>query len=96
MDHPCDGAVLVVDDEPSVRSLLCRALPLEGFRVTAVESGDEAIKAALREEFDVVLCDIGLPGMDGVEVLKALKELRPKIEVIMVTGYATVETAIAR
>ncbi|MBI5882060.1 MAG: response regulator [Elusimicrobia bacterium] len=95
MDHVRGGYVLVIDDEPSVRNLLCRALPLEGFRVAAAGSGEEAVGLALREEFDAAICDIGLPGMDGVEVLKALKDLRPKLEVIMVTGNATVETAIA-
>jgi signal transduction histidine kinase len=95
MEQKTAGTVLVIDDEPAVRSLLCRALPMRGFVVTAVGSGDEAVALVLRGAYDVAICDIGLPGMDGVEALKALKDIRPELEVIMVTGNATMETAIS-
>ncbi|MFA6317737.1 MAG: ATP-binding protein, partial [Elusimicrobiota bacterium] len=95
MEQERPGKVLVIDDEPSMRSVLGRGLPLRGFAVSCVESGEEAVGRVLREEFDVAVCDIGLPGMDGLEVLGALKNIRPDLEVVMVTGNATVETAVA-
>jgi signal transduction histidine kinase len=87
-------AVLVVDDESSIRNLLLRALPLQGYEVAAAESGEAALESARGKSFDLAVCDIQMAGMDGVTTLKALKGLRPQMEVIMSTGHASLESAI--
>lgn len=85
--------MLVVDDEPGIRQLLKQILSDEGFVVTAVASGEEALAAVAREIFDVVLLDVRLPGMDGLEVLRQLKAGGHRLPVIMISGHATVEQA---
>ena len=86
--------VLVVDDEESVVQSIEGVLEDEGFRVAKAKSGEEAIKVFQQEEPDVTLLDIWLPGMDGIEVLKRLKWMAPDCQVIMVSGHATISTAM--
>ena len=86
--------ILVVDDEFVVRDSLKEWLADEGFQVDMAESGAEALEKLAREDFHLMLLDIKMPGMDGVEVLKRSKELRPGLPVVMMTAYATVETAV--
>ena len=86
--------ILVVDDEFVVRDSLKEWLADEGFQVHMAESGTEALETLAREEFHLMLLDIKMPGMGGVEVLKRSKELRPELPVVMMTAYATVETAV--
>ena len=86
--------VLVVDDEPIIRATLAEYLTQEGFQVRAVGSGEEAIDLAARRRFDVILCDVSLPGLDGLEVLARVSSVSPETVVILVTAYATVETAV--
>jgi len=87
--------VLVVDDEKGMRDMLTFNLSQEGYAVDAAENGQMALQAAGDRGYDLVICDLKMPGMDGVQTLAALKELDPDIEVIVATGYATVDTAIA-
>ena len=86
--------ILVVDDEFVVRDSLKEWLTDEGFQVDMAESGADALEKLAREDFHLMLLDIKMPGMDGVEVLKRSKELRPGLPVVMMTAYATVETAV--
>jgi CheY-like chemotaxis protein len=86
--------VLAVDDEAIVLDSLRKILVLEGFSVDTVESGPEALGLVQRHDYDFVFTDLKMPGMDGVEVVKAVKHLRPDIDVVVVTGYATIESAI--
>jgi len=86
--------VLIVDDEESMRYFLTRALKRKGFDVTAVASGEEAVEDLTATERDVVLLDLRLPGMDGIEVLRRAKEIRPAVAVIMMSGYGTVDRAL--
>ncbi len=86
--------ILVVDDELVVRDSLKEWLEVEGFGVDMAESGVQAIEKLSEREYNLMLLDIKMPGMDGVEVLKAAKEIRPDLPVIMMTAYATVETAV--
>ncbi|MGO8987711.1 MAG: UDP-3-O-acyl-N-acetylglucosamine deacetylase [bacterium] len=86
--------VLVVDDEESVVQSIEGVLEDEGFRVAKAKSGEEAIKVFQEEEPDVTLLDIWLPGMDGIEVLKRLKWMAPECQVIMISGHATISTAM--
>jgi DNA-binding NtrC family response regulator len=80
--------VLVVDDEKIVRDFLSRLLSLKGIRVKAVEDGFQAIEKAKKEKFDMVLLDVRMPKMDGVETLKKLKKLNPGTKYVMMTGYS--------
>ena len=85
--------VLVIDDEKGMRDMLFSTLTRQGYRVGLAEDGERGVEKAGAEIFDVVICDIIMPGMGGVETLKLLKQREPAIEVIMTTGYATLETA---
>jgi UDP-3-O-[3-hydroxymyristoyl] N-acetylglucosamine deacetylase len=86
--------VLIVDDEERVLKSIAGVLEDEGFRVTTARSGEEAIGIFQQEEPDVTLLDIWMPGMDGIEVLKRLKWIAPDCQVIMVSGHATISTAM--
>lgn len=86
--------VLVVDDEESVVQSIEGVLEDEGFRVAKARSGEEAIRVFQQEEPDVTLLDIWLPGMDGIEVLKRFKWMAPECQVIMISGHATISTAM--
>ncbi|MBF0508036.1 MAG: response regulator [Deltaproteobacteria bacterium] len=86
--------ILVVDDELIVRDSLKEWLAEEGFSVDMAESGPAALAALARNEYNLMLLDIKMPGMDGVETLKQAKELKPNLPIVMMTAYATVETAV--
>jgi len=80
--------ILVVDDEQSICLLLRDALSRFGHQVSMCQDGASAISLAAERHFDLVFMDIRMPGMDGVETLKQLRELRPDTTFIMITGYA--------
>lgn len=86
--------VLAVDDEPVVLDSFRKILVLDGWSVDTVETGQEALGLVQRRDYDFVFTDLKMPGMDGVEVVKAVKHLRPDVDVVVITGYATVETAV--
>jgi len=86
--------ILVVDDEQSMRDFLAIMLKKEGHEVVTAMNGADAIKAVQSEIFDLVITDIKMPGTDGLEVLKTVKEISPETVVIMVTAFATAETAV--
>jgi len=88
------GHVLAVDDEPVVLESLRRILVLDGFSVDTVESGPEALGLVQRNDYDLVFTDLKMPGMNGVEVVKGVKHLRPDADVAVITGYATIESAV--
>ncbi|HUJ17284.1 MAG TPA: sigma-54 dependent transcriptional regulator [Nitrospirota bacterium] len=88
------SAILVVDDEQSMRDFLAIMLKKEGYDVVSAETGADAIKAVQNEIFDLVISDVKMPGMDGIDVLRTVKELSPETVVIMITAYATAETAV--
>jgi DNA-binding NtrC family response regulator len=85
--------VLVVDDDEVVRLSYQRSLQAARYNVEAVLSGEDALQALEHKGFDVVLLDLRMPGMDGMSVLKAIKRTWPKSEVVVITGYPTVESA---
>ena len=81
------GRALVVDDDRMLARTLAEILELKGWDVTQANSGTEAVNVAARESFDVVLMDIKMPGMDGVDAFKAMKASNPDIRVILMTAY---------
>lgn len=91
MDKP---KILVIDDEEIVRKSCLRTLQPEGYEVSVVQSGIEGLKILEKEGFDLVLIDLKMPDMDGIEVLKRVKEGWPDTEVIIITGYGTVGSAV--
>ncbi len=89
-----ETAVLVVDDELLIRETLVEYLCQEGFAVVACSSGEEAVEQAENRRFDIALCDVHLPGMDGLELLDRLQRISPETFVLLLTAYATVESAV--
>jgi DNA-binding NtrC family response regulator len=86
--------VLVVDDETVIREGLKRILGGAGYQVEALAQGHRAIERLQSEPFDLVISDVKMPGMSGIEVLKAIRVLQPQVPIIMITGYSTVDTAV--
>lgn len=86
--------VLVVDDELSMREFLEIFLNKEGYEVTTAAGGAEACELVDKEQFDLVVSDIKMPGVDGIEVLRKVKKVDPRTEVIMITAFASHETAV--
>ncbi len=93
-DSPATRTVLIVDDEPLIRATLGEYLTGEGFAVTACASGEEALAEAERRPYDVALCDVQLPGIDGIELFERLLKISPTTFVLLITAYATVESAV--
>ncbi len=83
-----------MDDEEVILDSFRKILVLDGYSVDTVETGQEALGLIQTHHYDFVFTDLKMPAMDGVEVAKAVKHLRPDIDVIIITGYATVETAV--
>ena len=86
--------ILIVDDEPGIRQSLKGVLEDEGYKTFAVGSGEACLEALEKRSFDVVLLDIWLPGMDGLEALEKIKQADDGPEVIMISGHGTIETAV--
>ena len=87
-------SVLIVDDEPSILQTLSGLLSDEGFEVSTAVNGYEALKIIDAESPDLVLLDIWMPGIDGIETLQEIKKDNPHIQVIIITGHGTIETAV--
>ena len=86
--------ILIVDDEDGMRRLLSRVLTREGYDTVAVGSGAEALRLVANERFDLVVTDIKMPEMDGLQLLEELKEYEPSLLVIVITAYGTIENAV--
>ncbi len=86
--------VLIVDDEKEFTETLSDRLTMRDYDTTVSFSGEDAIDKVKGYNFDVVILDVSMPGMSGIEVLSEIKKIKPLTEVIMLTGHATVETAI--
>ena len=86
--------ILCVDDEDVILDSFRKILVLDGYSVDTVNSGPEALNLIKSNHYDFLFTDLKMPEMDGVEVTKAVKSVRPDIDVVIITGYATVETAV--
>ena len=86
--------VLLVDDEVVFTTNMSKLLTNRGYRVTAVNSGDSAIQALEKENFDVVVLDLKMPGMDGITTLREIKKLGLFTETLILTGHGSIDTAL--
>jgi DNA-binding NtrC family response regulator len=86
--------IMLVDDEEGFLSTTKNVLERKGINVTTAMSGSEALEKLTQEKIDVVILDVKMPGMDGVSALKAIKSQYSSVEVIMLTGHGTVESAL--
>jgi len=86
--------ILMVDDEEKFLQAVSERLSIKGFDVKTATNGDDAIAAAKKGGYDVAIVDLQMPGTDGTQVLKVLKENHRYIEIIMLTGHATVDAAV--
>lgn len=86
--------VLIVDDEPLIRKSLFEILKMTGYQCLMVGSGEEAVEAIQKKKVDIVVSDMRLPEMSGIELLTKIKKLQPMVEVIMMTGFGSIESAV--
>lgn len=86
--------ILVIDDERSIRNTLKDILEFEKYKVDVAEDGFKAMELIKITDFDVILCDIKMPGMDGIEVLQKIEELKPDTPVVMISGHGNIDTAV--
>ncbi len=86
--------ILVVDDESGPRDLLEEALSQKGYQVKTAKSGEQACQLLDKAAFDLVLTDLKMPGLNGIELLNKIRALSPEIHVIIITGYASLRSAI--
>lgn len=86
--------ILIVDDEPSMREFLEIMLTREGYKVATASDGRDALNMLNKQMYDLIISDIQMPGMGGLELLKNIKDVSPDTEVIMITAYASTETAV--
>ena len=89
-----NGTILVIDDEPGIRTVLTDILEDESHTVYAAADGFEGLAIMKQEPFEVVILDVWLPNMGGMDVLKELKNEYPEVEVIIISGHGTIETAV--
>ncbi len=88
------GRILIVDDEKTMVKYLSKRLAKKGFEISTAYNGSEALGLIKATDFDVVLLDVLMPGLNGIDTLKEIKKIKPKTEVIMLTGHASVDVGI--
>ena len=88
------ASILVVDDEPSIRKVLTAILEEKGYNVETAENGKEAIRKSKTQFYNLALIDIRLPDMEGVKLLTEMKETKPKMAKIIITGYPSLQNAV--
>lgn len=86
--------ILIVDDEIEITSSLSRALTFDGYKVLTAPSGEEALAILFKQKIDILISDIMMPGMSGIELLKRVRTEYPMIQVIMMTGYVKLSFAL--
>lgn len=94
MEKAMEAKVLLVDDEEDFLETLSNRLELRGLKVSAVTSGEQAIAEAKEQEYDAIVLDLSMPGIDGLETLKRIKADNPNAEIIMLTGHGSVQSGV--
>lgn len=85
--------ILLIDDEPDFLDLMSKRLGRRGVRLDVAADGEQGLSAAQAEEYDVIILDVRMPGMDGIEVLRRIREQGIRTEVLLLTGHASLEAA---
>ena len=94
MIEDLEASVLLVDDEEDFLETLTERLETRGLKVNSVTSGEDAVSDVDEKKYDAIVVDLAMPGIDGIETLKRIKEKHPDMEIIMLTGQATVSKSI--
>jgi len=94
MEEKLQAKVLLVDDEEEFCKMLSERLETRGLKVNAVLSGEDAVSRVEDQNFDAIIVDLAMPGIDGLETLRLIKEKRPDLEILMLTGHGTIKTSI--
>ena len=94
MDKEIEARVLLVDDEQDFLETLSSRLEVRGLKVSAVTSGEQAIAEAKQQDYDAIIVDLSMPGIDGLETLKRIKADNPNAEIIMLTGHGSVQSGV--
>jgi len=89
-----DQSVLLIDDEAELLKTLAERLRVRGMAVTTAQSGQEALDIIRDADFDAVVLDLAMPGLDGIETLRRMQALKPDVQVVLLTGHATVEKSV--
>ena len=87
-------SILIVEDDARLRDALCQITAKEGYQPTGVESGEEALEKASGHVYALVISDLKLPGISGMEVLQSIRMVTPDTSIIIITAYASVDTAV--
>src|SRR5580765_9012366 len=91
---PSSAHILLIEDDVSLAANLTDVLTEDGFKVTVCNRGDEGLRRACNDECDVVLTDLRLPGLGGLELVRQIHETQPRLPVVLMTAHGTIETAI--
>lgn len=94
MEKELKARVLLVDDEEDFLATLAERLETRGLKVNAVTSGEEAVAKVDEQSFDLIVLDLAMPGMDGLETLKRIKAKQPEAEIIILSGQGSIKTSI--
>src|ERR1700749_5361547 len=86
--------ILIIDDEKAIRKTLMEILSFEGYKVEEASDGEEGLKKFKEKTYDLVLCDIKMPKLDGIEFLQKAGESNPDVPIIMISGHGNIETAV--
>lgn len=86
--------VLLIDDEEEFLATLAERLEVRGMQVVTARSGEEALRIVEEKDFDAVVLDLAMPGMDGIETFKRMRRVRPEMQVVLLTGHATVAQGV--
>ena len=88
------ASILIIDDEKAIRKTLSEILSYEGYKIDEAADGEEGLKKFAEKTYDVVICDIKMPKVDGIEFLEKAKEISPDVPIIMVSGHGNIDTAV--
>src|SRR6195256_196343 len=86
--------ILIIDDEKAIRKTLTEILSYEGYKIDEASDGEEGLKRFSEKAYDIVLCDIKMPKLDGIEFLEKAKEINGDVPVIMISGHGNIDTAV--
>jgi DNA-binding NtrC family response regulator len=94
MENEMEAKVLLVDDEEEFLETLSSRLEMRGLKVSAVTTGEQAVTEAKEQEYDAIVVDLSMPGIDGLETLKRIKANNPNAEIIMLTGHGSIQSGV--